>query len=321
MEERLQDGAREPVDERVDALARARARAGRRERRRRGRGARHVLGYPAANRLVTVRGHVDGHPNPARRPRRCGGRGGMGGPAAARPPCVRRRLRRHGAARPLGRAVGRAVAARRRRAAPRQRRGVRRGLRQRRALAARARRCCAGRSAGLAEHLATWPGTAVLDRVHPARSDLPQLWGSGRAFAQATWRHVLFGFVLGRAGAAAQPARGAARAGRRGGRLDERPRLGRAPRRRPAPARPEPRASSSPARRLRGRPSRGRVHGSRRRRRLADAFRRRARGVAVDLLDARRDARGDRRRGAGRRLPPRRARARRALVGRSRPRR
>ena len=28
-------------------------------------------------------------------------------------------------------------------------------------------------------------------------SDLPQLWGSGPAFAQATWRHVLFGFVLG----------------------------------------------------------------------------------------------------------------------------
>jgi hypothetical protein len=54
-----------------------------------------------------------------------------------------------------------------------------------------------GPLAGLAEHLATWPGTAVLDRVHPARSQLPQLWGSNRAFAQATWRHVLFGFVLG----------------------------------------------------------------------------------------------------------------------------
>jgi hypothetical protein len=54
-----------------------------------------------------------------------------------------------------------------------------------------------GPLAGLAEHLATWPGTAVLDRVHPARSDLPQLWGSGRAFAQAAWRHALFGLVLG----------------------------------------------------------------------------------------------------------------------------
>jgi hypothetical protein len=54
-----------------------------------------------------------------------------------------------------------------------------------------------GPLAGLAEHLATWPGTAVIDRVHPARSDMPQLWGSGRAFAQSAWRHMLFGTVLG----------------------------------------------------------------------------------------------------------------------------
>jgi hypothetical protein len=54
-----------------------------------------------------------------------------------------------------------------------------------------------GPLAGLAEHLATWPGTAALDRVHPAADELPSLWGSGRAFAQATWRHVVFGAVLG----------------------------------------------------------------------------------------------------------------------------
>ena len=54
-----------------------------------------------------------------------------------------------------------------------------------------------GPLAGLAEHLATWPGTAFVDRIHPARSDLPQLWGSGRAFAQGAWRHALFGLVLG----------------------------------------------------------------------------------------------------------------------------
>ena len=54
-----------------------------------------------------------------------------------------------------------------------------------------------GPLAGLAEHLATWPGTAALSHVHPAASDLPTLWGSGRAFAQATWRHALFGTVLG----------------------------------------------------------------------------------------------------------------------------
>jgi hypothetical protein len=51
-----------------------------------------------------------------------------------------------------------------------------------------------GPLAGLAEHVATWPGTMALARVNP---DVPQLWGSGRAFAQATWRHLLFGAVLG----------------------------------------------------------------------------------------------------------------------------
>jgi hypothetical protein len=51
---------------------------------------------------------------------------------------------------------------------------------------------------GLLEHLATWPTTApIMDRLHPAAGDLPRLWGSGRAFAQSTWRHVLFGVVLG----------------------------------------------------------------------------------------------------------------------------
>jgi len=50
---------------------------------------------------------------------------------------------------------------------------------------------------GLGEHLATWPGTALRPRVHPAGERLPRLWGSGRAFGQATWRHLLFGIVLG----------------------------------------------------------------------------------------------------------------------------
>jgi hypothetical protein len=54
-----------------------------------------------------------------------------------------------------------------------------------------------GPLAGLAEHLATWPGTAALDRLHPAAGELPSLWGSGRAFAQGAWRHLLFGAVLG----------------------------------------------------------------------------------------------------------------------------
>jgi hypothetical protein len=50
---------------------------------------------------------------------------------------------------------------------------------------------------GLTEHLATWPLTVVVDRLHPARDDLPRLAGSWRAFAQATWRHALFGVVMG----------------------------------------------------------------------------------------------------------------------------
>jgi hypothetical protein len=37
----------------------------------------------------------------------------------------------------------------------------------------------------------------VSDRIHPARRELPALGGNRRAFAQATWRHLLFGVVLG----------------------------------------------------------------------------------------------------------------------------
>lgn len=54
-----------------------------------------------------------------------------------------------------------------------------------------------GPAAGLAEHAATWPGTALLPALHPAGGDFPKLWGSGPALAQATWRHLLFGTVLG----------------------------------------------------------------------------------------------------------------------------
>ncbi len=54
-----------------------------------------------------------------------------------------------------------------------------------------------GPAAALAENFATWPLTALTDRLHPARDELPQLFGSGRALAQATWRHLLFGIVLG----------------------------------------------------------------------------------------------------------------------------
>jgi hypothetical protein len=49
----------------------------------------------------------------------------------------------------------------------------------------------------LAENFALWPLAGLSDRLHPARRELPRLSGSGRALAQATWRHLLFGIVLG----------------------------------------------------------------------------------------------------------------------------
>ena len=52
--------------------------------------------------------------------------------------------------------------------------------------------------AALAEHVALWPLLVRgSDHHHPARDDLPALTGNRRAFAQATWRHFLFGVVLG----------------------------------------------------------------------------------------------------------------------------
>jgi xanthosine utilization system XapX-like protein len=55
----------------------------------------------------------------------------------------------------------------------------------------------AGLIAGLVEHVAFWPLGRLIDDYHPARKDLPRLSGNRRAFAQAAWRHALFGAVLG----------------------------------------------------------------------------------------------------------------------------
>jgi hypothetical protein len=55
----------------------------------------------------------------------------------------------------------------------------------------------AGVAAALVEHLATWPLGVLVDRYHPAKGELEPLHGNRRAFAQATWRHFLFGLVLG----------------------------------------------------------------------------------------------------------------------------
>ena len=51
----------------------------------------------------------------------------------------------------------------------------------------------------MVEHAASYPLTTLTDRFHPARgdADLPPLARSGRGFAQATFRHVVFGLALG----------------------------------------------------------------------------------------------------------------------------
>jgi hypothetical protein len=49
------------------------------------------------------------------------------------------------------------------------------------------------------EHVALFPLSAVVDAKHPARGEAGVVdVFSARAFAQATWRHALFGAVLGR---------------------------------------------------------------------------------------------------------------------------
>ncbi len=52
----------------------------------------------------------------------------------------------------------------------------------------------------LAEHVALYPLAYFVDRYHPARGEpgVPPLLTNPRAFGQATARHALFGFLLGR---------------------------------------------------------------------------------------------------------------------------
>ncbi|MDQ3380175.1 MAG: hypothetical protein M3546_07605 [Actinomycetota bacterium] len=51
----------------------------------------------------------------------------------------------------------------------------------------------------LAEHVALYPLCYLVDRYHPARGEpgISPLFTNPRAFAQATWRHAVFGLVLG----------------------------------------------------------------------------------------------------------------------------
>ena len=55
-------------------------------------------------------------------------------------------------------------------------------------------------SMALTEHLLLYPLCLLVDRYHPARGEegVPPLLTNPRAFAQATWRHAVFGAVLGR---------------------------------------------------------------------------------------------------------------------------
>jgi hypothetical protein len=55
-------------------------------------------------------------------------------------------------------------------------------------------------AAAVGEHLTLYPLCYFIDRYHPARGEpgIPPLLTNPRAFAQATWRHVLFGYILGR---------------------------------------------------------------------------------------------------------------------------
>jgi hypothetical protein len=54
-----------------------------------------------------------------------------------------------------------------------------------------------GPAVALVENAVSWPLARFADRFHPARDRLPTLSGNRRALAQATWRHLLFGIVLG----------------------------------------------------------------------------------------------------------------------------
>jgi len=55
-------------------------------------------------------------------------------------------------------------------------------------------------SMALGEHVALYPLSYFVDRFDPRRGTrgIPPLLENPRAFAQATWRHTIFGLVLGR---------------------------------------------------------------------------------------------------------------------------
>lgn len=52
-------------------------------------------------------------------------------------------------------------------------------------------------AAAMLENFGFWPFGRLIDRHHPARKQLESLHGNRRALAAATWRHALFGVVMG----------------------------------------------------------------------------------------------------------------------------
>jgi len=57
-----------------------------------------------------------------------------------------------------------------------------------------------GLGLALAENFGLYPLSALVDRYHPARGEqgVPPLLTNRRALAQATWRHTVFGVLIGR---------------------------------------------------------------------------------------------------------------------------
>ena len=55
-----------------------------------------------------------------------------------------------------------------------------------------------GLTATLIENFGLRPLVRLADRLHPARKELEKLQGNRRALVAATWRHALFGILLGR---------------------------------------------------------------------------------------------------------------------------
>jgi hypothetical protein len=52
-------------------------------------------------------------------------------------------------------------------------------------------------TAAMIENFASWPLINLAEEHHPAKRELPKIAGNPRALAQATWRHALFGAVMG----------------------------------------------------------------------------------------------------------------------------